>query len=339
LPYMPVSSEIPMPKSQLFRRSFLAACLWLGLALPSFAAPIKIGYSAWPGWFPWKVAEEKGLFKKNGVDVQMVWFVNYGDSINALSASRLEANCQTLNDTIAPAAAGAKLKIVLVNDNSAGNDQIIVKPEIKTIKDLKGKRVAAELGTVDHYLLLLGMQKVGLTQKDVQFTPLETSAAAAAFAAGRLDGVGVFAPFTTQALSTKKGKVLFSSKDYPGAISDHLVFSAAFVKAHPEDVQKIVKTWFDTLEYIKKNPDESIKIMAKRAGTSDADYRSYDSGTRIFTLAQNLAALGSETKDPTNLRFQGKIIADFLLKAGLAKQKPDLESLYDDSFVKKVAKP
>ncbi|MBC7879971.1 MAG: ABC transporter substrate-binding protein [Anaerolineae bacterium] len=336
---MPDFSEISMLKIQLFRRSLLVACLWIGLSLPSFAAPIKIGYSAWPGWFPWKIAEEKGLFKKNGVDVQMVWFVNYGDSIGALSANKLDANCQTLNDTIAPAAAGAKLKIVLVNDNSTGNDQIIVKPEIKTVKDLKGKRVSAELGTVDHYLLLLGMQKAGLTQKDIQFTPLETGAAAAAFAAGRVDAVGVYAPFTTKALSTKKGKVLFSSKDYPGAVSDHLVFSAQFVKAHPDEVQKIVKTWFDTLDYIKKNPEESIKIMAKQGDTSEADYRAYDSGTRIFTLAQNIAALGPETKDPTNLRFQGKIIADFLVKAGLAKQKPDLESLYDDRFVKKVAKP
>ncbi len=316
----------------------LVMLLWAGLSVPGFAAPIRIGYSAWPGWFPWKVAEEKGLFKKNGVDVEMVWFVSYTDSLNALNAGKLDANSQTLNDTIAPVAAGAKLKIVLTNDNSSGNDQIIVLKTIKDVKDLKGKRVAAELGTVDHYLLLLGLEKGGLSQKDIQFTNLETGAAAAAFAAGRLDGVGVFAPSTTRALSTGKGKVLFSSKDFPGAISDHLVFREEFVKTRSADVQKIVKTWFDTLDYIQKNPAESVKIMAKRAETSEAEYRSYDSGTRIFTLQQNLAAFGPESKEPTNLRFQAKIIADFLVKTGLAKTKPTINSLFDDTFVKAYAK-
>ncbi|AGY58471.1 ABC transporter substrate-binding protein [Gloeobacter kilaueensis] len=316
------------------RKALLTALLWLNLTAPLLAAPIKIGYSAWPGWFPWKVAEEKGLFKKNNVDVQMVWFEGYADSISALVAAKLDANCQTLNDTISPAAAGAKLKIVLTNDNSAGNDQIIVKKDISSIKDLKGKKLGAELGTVDHYLLLLGLEKAGLSAKDIQFTPIETGAAAAAFAAGRLDGVGVFAPFTTKALSTGKGKVLFSSKDFPGAISDHLVFREEFVKTHPDEVQKIVKTWFDTLDYIQKNPKEAVEIMARRAGTSIEDYKSYDSGTRIFSLAENLATFAPETKVPTNLHYQSKIIASFLVKSGLAKTRPDLNALFDARFIK-----
>ncbi|UFP96052.1 ABC transporter substrate-binding protein [Gloeobacter morelensis] len=316
------------------RRIVVAALLWMGLAAPALAAPLKIGYSAWPGWFPWKVAEAKGLFEKNGVEVQMVWFEGYADSITALVAGKLDANCQTLNDTIAPVAAGAKLKVVLTNDNSAGNDQIIVKKAIASIKDLKGKKLGAELGTVDHYLLLLGLQKEGLTQKDIQFTPIETGAAAAAFAAGRLDGVGVFAPFTTKALSTGRGKVLFSSKEFPGAISDHLVLRDEVVKARPADIQKVVKTWFDTLDYIQKHPEESLQIMAKQAGTSVADYKSYDSGTRIFGLEQNLATFAPETKDPVNLRYQSKIIADFLVKAGLAKTKPDTAALFEDKFVR-----
>lgn len=311
--------------------------LWGGLALPAFAAPIKIGYSAWPGWLPWKVAEEKGLFKKNGVDVQMVWFEGYAESINGLTAGKLDANSQTLNDTISPVASGAKLKVVLTNDNSAGNDQIIVMKSIRSTQDLKGKRVAAELGTVDHFLLLLGLEKAGLSEKDIKFSPLETGAAAAAFAAGRLDGVGVFAPFTTRALSTNKGKVLFSSKDFPGAIPDHLVFREEFVKSNPEAVQKIVKTWFDTLAYMRKNPADAVKIMAKRAGVTDAEYRSYEGGTRLFTLEQNLSAFGPETTEPTNLRFQSKRIADFLVKTKLATRVPDLNTMFDDRFIKAYA--
>lgn len=102
---------------------------------------IKLGFSAWPGWFPWQVAQEAGIFKQAGVNVELVWFEGYLDSINALTAGQLDANSQTLNDTLTSIAAGADQKIVLVNDNSTGNDQIIVDSSIKSVADLKGKRI------------------------------------------------------------------------------------------------------------------------------------------------------------------------------------------------------
>ena len=64
---------------------------------------------------------------------------------------------------------------------------MIVSKEIKTVQDLKGKKVGVEAGVVDNYLLLLGLQQAGLTPNDVQIVNLETGAASASFAAGQLD--------------------------------------------------------------------------------------------------------------------------------------------------------
>jgi NitT/TauT family transport system substrate-binding protein len=101
---------------------------------------IKLGFSAWPGWFPWQVAQEQNLFAANKVNVDLKWFDGYLDSINALRAGQLNANTQTLNDTISSVAAGSDQVIVLVNDNSTGNDKIIVREGINSIADLKGKK-------------------------------------------------------------------------------------------------------------------------------------------------------------------------------------------------------
>lgn len=128
-------------------------------ATPTNTKPIQLGFSAWPGWFPWQIAQEQKLFEANQVNVDLNWFDGYLDSINALRAGQLDANTQTLNDTISSVAAGSDQVIVLVNDNSTGNDKIIVREGINTIADLKGKKVAAEEGTVDHFLLLLGLKK------------------------------------------------------------------------------------------------------------------------------------------------------------------------------------
>ncbi len=298
--------------------------------------PIKLGFSAWPGWFPWQVAEEAGLFKKAGVDVDLVWFEGYLDSINALAAGQLDANSQTLNDTIGSVAAGAGQVIVLVNDNSTGNDQIIVSKEIKTVQDLKGKKIGLEAGVVDHYLLLLGLAKAGLKFSDVEVVNLETGAAASAFAAGQLDAVAVFAPFTTQALKREGSKTLFSSKDFPGAIPDHLVVSKKLIAERPADVQKLIDAWYLTLEYIKANPDKAAKIMAKRAGVTEAEYKSYEAGTTLFSVEDNGKAFSPGTT-LTSLEFAAKDISKFMLDAKLIEKEVDLSAIFDPSFVKKRA--
>ena len=108
------------------------------------AKPITLGFSAWPGWIPWQVAAEKGLFEQNGITVDLRYFDNYTDSLTALTNGDIEANSQTLNDTLSSVTDGSRETIVLVNDNSTGNDQIIAKPGIRSVSGLKGRTVAAE---------------------------------------------------------------------------------------------------------------------------------------------------------------------------------------------------
>jgi NitT/TauT family transport system substrate-binding protein len=297
---------------------------------------VRLGFSAWPGWFPWQITQEQKIFEAQNIIVDLKWFDGYLESINALNVQQIDANSQTLNDTISSVAGGADQVVVLVNDNSTGNDKIIVREGINTIEDLKGKKVAAEEGTVDHFLLLLGLNQVGLTAQDIQFVPLETGQAAAAFVAGQVDAVGVFAPFTTQALKRPGSKELFSSKQFPGAIPDHLVFTRSFVDQHPEEVQAVVNAWFTTLDYINKNPEAAIATMAQRAGVSVEEYRDYAEGTQIFTLADNFKAF-EVTNEMTSLSFAAEAMAKFLTEVGLINTQPDLSRLFDDRFIKAYA--
>jgi NitT/TauT family transport system substrate-binding protein len=303
---------------------------------PNSQADVRLGFSAWPGWFPWQVSQDKKIFDANKITVDLKWFDGYLDSISALNAGQLDANSQTLGDTIASIAGGADQVVVLTNDNSTGNDKIIVNKDIKSVADLKGKKIAAEEGTVDHFLLLQGLKKAGLTAKDIKFIPLETGKAAAAFAAGQVDGVAVFAPFTTQALKLPGSKELFSSKDFPGSISDHLVVSRKFITEHPDKVQAMVDSWFATLDYIKANPDPANKILVKRAGVSDSEYKEYAQGTRIFTVEENLKAFQAGN-DMNSLPYAAAKMSAFLSEVGLAKSKPDLTKIFDDRFVKVYA--
>lgn len=299
------------------------------------ARTITLGFSAWPGWFPWQVAQEQGLFAKHNVNVELRYFDSYTDSIKALSTGEIDANSQTLNDTLASVSAGAKQTIVLVNDNSTGNDKIIAREGITSVADLKGARVAVEQGTVDHYLLLLALAESNLTQQDIQLVSLTTDAAAAAFASGQVDAVAAFAPFTSVALSRPGSRAIATSAEFPGAIPDHLVVRAELVQSRPVEVQRLVDTWFETVEWIKDNKDAATAIMARRGGVSSEEYRTYDAGTTILTRRQNLDAFTAGTT-PAYLNHQAGEIVDFLVSAQQLPERPSLDGLLDNRFVRAV---
>jgi NitT/TauT family transport system substrate-binding protein len=313
--------------------AFIPSC---GSTKETAATRITLGFTAWPGWLPWQVAKDQGLFTRNGVNVELKYFSNYTDSLLALETGALDANSQTLNDTLISISGGAKQTVVLVNDNSTGNDKIIARDGVTSVADLKGRKIAVEQGTVDHYLLLLALKQAGLGESDVVLEPHATDAAAtAAFATGQVDAVSISAPSTTRALQRPGSHAIATSAEFPGAIPNHLVVRPALIHDHPDVVQALVNTWFDTLSWIRSHKDAAVAIMAGTSGVGVEDYKTFDAGTTTFTRRQNLDAFTPGTT-PEHLNYQAAQIADFVFGTGMVQSRPSLAGLLDERFVKSV---
>ena len=299
---------------------------------------IVIGYSNWAGWWPWAIAEQEGMFAKNNVNVEMKWFDGYLESMEAFAAGQLDGNCQTLNDTISFAADAVNGEVaILVNDNSAGNDKIIVTEDINKIEHLRGKKVAVEEGVVDDFLLTLALESKGMERDDVTIVPLETGAAAAAFASGQVDAVGAFPPFWLTALKRKGSKELISSKEFPGAIPDLLAVSQKLIDEQPDKAQALVNTWFDVMDFMAQNPEKADEIMAERADVTVEELQLFKKGTKMFTIEENLRAF-SDGDNMKHMPFAAQRMSKFMLDVGFIPEAPDLTKILDDQFVKAYAK-
>lgn len=296
---------------------------------------LTVGYSPWPGWYPIAIADEEGFFEREGLEVEVKFFADYLSSLDAMAAGKLDINGQTLNDTIAAVAAGAEQVVVVIGDNSTGNDQIICDRSVGSIEDLKGKTIAAEAGVVDHFLLLQGLRSVGLGEDDIEFRGMLTADAAAAFAGGEFDCVGVYAPFTLQAMERPGAKVLFDSSDFPGTIPDLWVATRTLVERNPEAVQRFVRAWYRTLRWIERNRSVATERMAEVADLSIGDYEKLAEGTTIFTAEQSRRAF-EEGDDTTSIRHTARLINDFLVDVGLTKRKARLEGLFAPRFTEAV---
>jgi NitT/TauT family transport system substrate-binding protein len=305
----------------------------LGLGAAPVHAEVKVGLSDWPGWVAWYVADQKGYFKKYGAKVKLVWFANYSDSIAALSAGQLDANSQTWSDTMTPLAKGVPLKTILVNDNSAGNDALMVSPRIKSFADLKGKSIALEQFSISHFVLAHALASNGLAIKDVKIVNLAAGDAAAAFMSGKVDAAVLWNPWVSKIETSGKGRALFTSKDMPGMVPDLLVAHSKALgdKAKRAELVAMIKAWFDTEQFIRSNQAEALQIMSKVVGMKPDEYKVFLPGTRFFGAADNRAAL--DPAQPQSLVAAGPAIHKFLKENKLVNGTVDYARGIDSSLL------
>jgi NitT/TauT family transport system substrate-binding protein len=254
---------------------------------PVWAAPLTIGYSDWPGWVAWQVAIDKGWFKEAGVDVTFQWF-DYSASMDAFAAGKIDANLMTNGDTLVTGAGGGKGIMIMLTDYSSGNDIIVGKPGVKSIKDLKGKKVGIEVGVVEHLLLVHAMKDAGMSEKDLTLVNAKTNETPQVLSSGQVDAIGAWQPIAGQAMKGLPGsKPLYTSAKAPGLIYDVLAASPTSLAAHKDDYIKIIKVWDKVVHYIadaKTQPD-AVKIMAKRVGLTPEEYLPLIKGTHLLDVA------------------------------------------------------
>lgn len=311
----------------------LVFALTMGHSLFALSAPLKIGYSDWPGWVAWQIAIEKGWFKQAGVDVEFDWF-DYVPSMDAYAAGKLDADCMTNGDALVTGASGGKSVMILVNDYSAGNDMIVAQPGINSLEDLKGKKIGVELGFVDHLLLLKGLEKYGMSESDVQLVNVPTNETPQVLASGQVSAIGAWQPNSGKALEMVPGaKPIFTSAQAPGLIYDVLAVNPASLAAHPDEWKKVMKVWYRVVNYIydPKTHADAVRIMAARVGISPAEYEPLLKGTHILKLAEAKKVF-KKGDGFSSLYGSSAIVDKFNLKYDVYKKSQDVDSYLDPSM-------
>lgn len=322
-----------IPQVKRWATRLLLPLLAAGAVSAQAAAPLKIGYSDWPGWVAWQVAIDKGWFKQAGVPVTFEWF-DYSASMDAFAAGKIDAVTMTNGDALVTGAAGGKSVMLMLTDYSNGNDMIIGKPGVRSIKALKGKKVAVELGFVEHLLLLNGLKKAGMKESDVTLVNAKTNEMPQMLASGDVAAVGAWQPIAGQAIKSVPGaRPIYTSADEPGLIYDVLAVSPVSAKQRRADWLKVVKVWDKVVKYINdpKTQPDAVKIMAARVGVSPETYLPLLKGTKLLSLAdaRKIYVKGEGFK---TLYGSSKIADAFNVANDVYKTPQDIDSYLDASF-------
>ncbi len=318
-------------------KSRLAKLLIPAMAVMTLSAqaaqPLKIGYSDWPGWVAWQVAIDKGWFKEAGVSVTFEWF-DYSASMEAFSAGKIDAVTMTNGDALVTGSAGAKSVMVMLTDYSNGNDMIVGKPGIKSIKDLKGKKVAVEQGLVEHLLLLNALKKAGMKEADVTLVNAKTNEMPQVLASGDVAAVGAWQPISGQAMKALPGaRPIYTSANEPGLIYDVLAVNPASAKQRKAEWLKVVKVWDKVVHYINdpKTQPDAVRIMAARVGIAPEAYLPLLKGTKLLSLEEG-RKIYVKGEGFGSLYGSSKVADDFNVANGVYKAHENVDAYIDPSF-------
>ncbi len=307
----------------------LAALVATPLAVAPAAAQTKvtIAISGWTGFAPLTLAKEAGIFAKNGLDVT-IKKVPQASRHLAIASGDVQCAATTVETWVVWNANGVATTQLFQLDKSYGADGMAVRGNIASIKDLKGKSVAASApGTAPYFTLAWFLKKNGLSVKDVSVVNMEPGPAAQAFIAGQNDAAMTYEPYLSAVREKPDaGKIIATTLDYP-MIMDTFGCAPKFIAENEGAVKALAKSYFEAVAMIKADQAKSYEIMG-------ADVK--QSGEAFGKSAQYLRWQDQEANKKF---FAGehaafsKEAADLLLEIGVIKQLPDMSKLADPRFI------
>ena len=306
---------------------------------PASEKRLTIGYSDWPGWVAWEIGIKKGWFAEEGVNVQFEW-MDYVASMEAYGAGKLDAVTMTNGDALVTGATAKPSVCVVINDFSNGNDMLIAKPGINSVKDLKGKKVALEEGFVPHLLVLKALEANGMSDADITIVNTPTNDTPQVLKSDDISAICAWQPSSGAALKQVAGsKPIYTSRDVPGLIYDGLFVTEYSLKYRRDDWVKVVKVWYRIVDYIKDegNTDDVLSILSARVNVKPDEYEPFLDGTYILSLEEALDVWrnapglksvygSSEISDAFNVKFE------------VYKEPIDYTAYFDRTLTKEVAK-
>jgi NitT/TauT family transport system substrate-binding protein len=260
------------------------------------AEPLRIGYMIWVGFGPLFVAQEKGLFAKEGIEVELIDMAIHEALYAGLLAGQIDVSGATVDDMLPTFDPEQPYECVMALDESLGADGIVATKDIRSIADLKGKLVGFSERTVSQFFLNVLLREANLSEADIETVDLTSEDAGNAFLMREVDAAVTWEPWLTQGRQSEHGHLLADSSQTPGLLVDCLVAKAAAFEDRRVEFQALARAWDTAVHYAEAHPDEANEIMARNVGgwlEDPAVFADTLKGVRFYDSAQNREYFGT----------------------------------------------
>ena len=277
------------------------------------------------------IAEQKGLFRKHGIDAEVIVTGQGGVAgISALLANDIQL-VSSAGDALVNAALHGGETVMIAGVINKGLQRIMVRPEIKAPADLRGKRVGVtRIGAVSHSVLLMILRLWNMSPTDVQIMQVGSSPnMLASLDKGGLDAGVITIP--SMFVAEDRGyKVLLDLADTDIFYLQTMVATTRnYVRSNRDKVLRFLKGYLEGIAYFKQNRRESLEVVKKKLRLSADQERNLE---RAFDL---LSAKYYEAMPYTSMRGVETVIG-FVERDNPKAKGADPKSFVDDSLLKEI---
>ncbi len=293
--------------------------------------PIKITNSVWAPNAYIYIAEEKGFFADEGVDVELFIADDYHSIIQMYKNKEVDGGFFVLMDNLKLLDDGIESKIIMPTEYTFGADAIVGKLEFTTVHDLRGRTIGIDsINSFSHFIVLQILEKHGLGEGDVFFANVPAEQVPNAIRDGKIDAGHTFEPGISEA--KQSGYIVIAgSEEIPGVIIGGLNFHKQTVDERSDDIQKIVNAWVRAKAFAKNNDEEAMGIMSRAFGLTREEFTPYFDGLKILNIAESKALF----KKSSQYSIYNSLLtaSNFLVERGQLSHMPNLDDMIKPQFI------
>ncbi|MDJ0832303.1 MAG: putative urea ABC transporter substrate-binding protein [Gammaproteobacteria bacterium] len=302
-------------------KSYLLASLLLLASPASFAKDsFSICWSIYVGWMPWHYGDAEGIVNKwadkYDISIDVVQINDYIESINQYTAGQFDGCTMTNMDALTiPAAGGVDSTALVVGDFSNGNDGVVLKGK-QSLRDIKGQQVNLVELSVSHYLLARGLEKIGLSERDIKVVNTSDADMVAIYSTDDVTAVTTWNPLLAEIAAMPNSYKVYDSSMIPGEIIDLLVVNTETLNSNPKFGKALVGAWYEIMATMSGNGNKAISArtsMAEASGTDLAGYEAQLASTKMFYGAKDAVAFTNSPKLKETMQY----VAEFSFEHGL----------------------
>jgi ABC-type nitrate/sulfonate/bicarbonate transport system substrate-binding protein len=244
------------------------------LAVPAWAQMrVRLNWTALAGtqsglW----VAHEEGIFKRNGLEVELLHIPSSSRAIQAMLAGEIGISYGDGRNAVQANLTGAHMALIAGASNRLVFS-FMARPEIKTVGALRGKKIGiTRIGSSTHTAALYVLNRAGLKPGDYQILPLmEVPNILAALMAGQVDAGPISPPTNVRARKAGFAELVNLGRDGPEYAAITLLSTRSYIRANEEITRRVVRSYAEAIHLFKTDKAIGLRVLQKYAHVKDPD--------------------------------------------------------------------
>ena len=318
------------------RRAFLLQLAGLA-AVPLFGGcsaskPLAVAIHPWIGYETLHIAQSLRWLPEQ---VHLHEGASASESLAALKDGRVDAACLTLDEVLRSRAEGVPLTIALVFDISSGADVVMARPAIKTLADLKGKRIGLERSALGALVLASLLKAADLPESAVNLLDLPPDQQLMTWQKGEVDAIITYEP-TASLLRREGARRLFDSRQMPDRIFDVLAVRTDRIASRHDTLKGLLVAHFQALEHLRINRMDAIYRIATRLQLEPSEVTTALGGVALPSLRANAGYLAQADSPLANA---AATLSKLMVGQGMLPHAPPLDDLFAATWLPRQEAP